>query len=126
MLTIKEIAEKSGRSYNSVNKMLNRYGIKPVVETKPGKPDLYDDSTVDFLSERHARRARPKKYHAEKAGNRQPAVMYKVSVCNIYHNYVVKACCLKYSDAVMISQELKALGIKARFKPHSFGVKSAV
>lgn len=49
--------------------------------------------------------------------------MWKVSVKDEYRRWLIKACCLTRSEAKMISDELNSVGIMARFRPHSYGVR---
>lgn len=61
--------------------------------------------------------------HAELCGKKKPS-FYKVSVKNHSGQWIVKACSLGMRNAFAIAKELKQLGIEARAKKHSYGVKN--
>lgn len=46
-----------------------------------------------------------------------------MSVLDGWSRWIVKAVCLSYTEARLISEELNAVGIKARFRTHSFGIE---
>lgn len=107
MLTVKEIAEKTGKTTKAVHKILSNHGVKPLGRNPHGE-NLFDDTAL------------------ETAGRRVkgPARYYKVSVRNSYSQWIVKAVCLSKKESMMISDELNAVGFTARATSHSFGVKS--
>lgn len=64
------------------------------------------------IKARDVRRRRSAKFEKFKGG------YFFVSVADFFGRYVVKAVCLSYPDARMISEELNVLGIRAHFKSH--------
>ena len=126
MLTIKEIAEKTERKYNSVSMSILRRGIQPVCVKD--KVKFYDDSVVEIIGKQKS----PMTEEERKEKHRKASLMcmrkkrmkyYKVSVAD-YGVFFVKACSLSEADAALIADELKAVGINARATPHSFGLNN--
>lgn len=60
---------------------------------------------------------------AEKKKSWYVGKMWKVSVADKYSRWLVKACCLTRAEAKMISDELNSVGVTARFRPHSYGIR---
>lgn len=200
MVTVKEIAERTGKRERNVYAILRRFGIKPEEEryVKSGRENkmtrLYSDFVVDFVaSVRNQKKARPTidgkpralmttDEVAEQAGLSKGKLLrtlcflgietadyyhksvaeavrdgyrlmkgaahckkpekelrreerntlrnrffkssksgyFFVSTADTLGRYIVKAVCLSYLDARMISEELNALGIKSHFRSHSF------
>lgn len=127
MVTAKEIAEQTGRNLSTVLMILGRKGIAPV--EVHGRMKLYDNNAVELVGKpvprltdeqrKESHRKAAKKYNAVK----RPAAYYKVSVKNDFGWWCVRACSLTRAESFGISKELNALGIEARAKPHSYGIR---
>ena len=127
MMTATEIAEKTGRKLTTVLMILGRKGIAPA-ETH-GRMKLYDESAVELVGKpaprltaeqrKESHRRAAKKYNAVN----RPASYYKVSVKNELGWWCVRACSLSRAESFGISRELNAMGIKARAKPNSYGIR---
>lgn len=102
MLTVKEIAERTGKTVKAVHRQFDRHGVRPQGRNTHGE-SLYGEEAL------------------ETAGRRRKRAYYKVSVLNPARQWIVKAVCLTKMEAGLISDELGSLGIAARAKPHSFG-----
>lgn len=122
MLTVKEIAEMTGRSYASVDVILGRKNIAPA--ERHGRLKLYDESAAEIVGrmepraprltdeqrkERHREAVR--KWDRKKGRSR----LWKVSLLNAYGWWCVRACSLSRADT---------LGITARAKPHAYGIRN--
>lgn len=129
----KKLIELSGLTYNSVMVKLKAAGID-------NDADFYDVFVLRYLKrERVApgtyrneseeeRKARNNGYvrkhrEQERERKRAPSRLYKVSVLDEKGRWIVKAVCLSWSEGRDMSAELRAAGIKARFRPHSYGIK---
>lgn len=126
MLTISQIAERTGKTKKQVKNII-RYREVRAVWTSPGgrHENYYDESAVEIVNT-PAEKGRRKVYKAEKPKEKKSGYvgkMWKVSVKNAYSQWIVKACCLAMADARMISDELNSVGVTARYRPHSFGIR---
>ena len=127
MMTAKEIAEKTGRKLTTLLMILGRKGIVPA--EVHGRMKLYDNSVVELVGKPEPRltdeqrkashRKAAKKYNAVN----RPASYYKVSIKNELGWWCVRACSLTRAESFGISKELNALGIEARARPHSYGIR---
>lgn len=141
-----QIAERTGKTRQQVKNII-RYREVKAVWTNPGgrHENFYDESAVEIvntpaekgqrkvytdeeLKERHKEQLRKfrERRKAEKPKKKKSGYvgkMWKVSVRNAYSQWIVKACSLTMADARMISDELNSVGVAARYKPHSFGIR---
>lgn len=101
----KKLLELSGLARSSMMKRLKEAGIDR-------DADFYDESVLRCLE-------RVRKPGAGK----KPPMLYKVSVLDGQGRWIVKSVCLSYAEARDMSREMRAAGIKARFRPHSYGIK---
>lgn len=130
MLTVKEIAEKTGRSYGAVAVLLHRRNIAPA--ERHGRLKLYGDDTAELVGRSKPRAPRltdeqRKERHREAVRkwdrNTGRSGFWKVSVLDAYGSWRVRACSLSRADAYGIARGLNALGIMAHAKPHSYGIR---
>lgn len=130
MLTVKEIAEKTGRSYGAVAVLLHRRKIAPA--ERHGRMKLYGDEALELLCRS---KPRPPKLTDEQRKERHREAVrkwdrktgrsgfWKVSVLDASGSWQVRACSLSRADAYGIARGLNALGIMAHAKPHSYGIR---
>lgn len=105
------LIELSGLAYSSVMARLKAAGID-------NDADFYDVFVLRYL--KRERMGRPR---AGTEAEKKPALLYKVSALDGQGRWIVKAVCLSRTEARDMSAELNASGIKARFRPHSYGIK---
>lgn len=101
----KKLLELSGLAYSSMMMRLKKAGIDR-------DADFYDESVLRALS----------RQRGTEAGKKPPA-LYKVSVLDGQGRWIVKSVCLSRAEAREMKAEMCAAGIKARFRPHSYGIK---
>ena len=114
MLTVKEIAERTGRSYGAVAVLLRRRNIAPA-ETH-GRMKLYSDEALELAEksktlppaltaeqrkERHREAVRKWDRKTGRSG------FWKVSVLDAYGSWCVRACSLSRADAYGIARGLR-------------------
>ena len=130
MLTVKEIAKRTGRSYGAVAVLLHRRNISPT--ERHGRLKLYGDEALELAGRSEPRP--PKLTDEQRKERHREAVrkwdrktgrsgFWKVSVLNAYGRWCVRACSLSRADAYGIARGLNALGIMAHAKPHSYGIR---
>lgn len=81
-------------------------------------PEIYRAANRRYYEKRRADSARRNaEFQSAKVG------FYFVSVQDFSGRWAIKAVCLPYLDARMVSEELNALGIKAHFRSHKWSAK---